>query len=229
MPMRLRTSVLARVGLVMGLTAAVLMQSTDAEASDYLLRFPGTFGKEGYITQAYNGSSHQNQDYYALDVDVEWGGTLGARLAAAHGQVVDSVTGRPCGFQYGYGNYVVTKTTITGGELRYALYGHLSSVSVSVNQTIPQGRKVGVEGDSGYTVGSQPNGCGAHLHFRWASEQNCFSQDCPKVAEPMSGQTGFATGQTWTSDNTEAACPGGGPWSGWGSLGEGPPPGPGGS
>src|SRR3989304_4249956 len=219
MRMWLRAPVLAVVSLLIGLTATVFMQSEGTQASDNLLKFPWTFGKEGYITQAYNGSSHQNQDYYALDVDFERGGTLGDILAAAHGQVVDSVTGRPCGFQYGYGNYVVTKTTITGGELRYALYGHLSSVSVSVNQTIPQGRKVGVEGDSGYTVGSQPNGCGAHPHFRWASEQNCFSQDCAKVPEPMSGQTGFATGQTWTSDNTEAACPGGGPWSGWESLG----------
>jgi hypothetical protein len=40
---------------------------------------------------------------------------------------------------------------------------------------------------------------------------------CERLPEPMAGQTGFAAGQTKTSDNFP--CDGGGPWSSWEALG----------
>ncbi len=154
-------------------TIAFILWSSDAEASHYFLWFPWTEGEEAHITQGYftdpAGSSHAGGDYYALDFDVEWGGTLGDISAAAFGQVVVRVADRICD-GVGYGNYVDVKSTTPGGETRYARYAHLSSVSVSSGQTVFQGQKVGVEGNTGKT-----DGCGAHLHFRWTTSQNCSS------------------------------------------------------
>ena len=197
----------ASLGLVLlsSILGVGLVSPPLAEGGHTYLRFPWRFGAEGYITQGYAtdpaGSSHAGGDYYALDIDIEWGGTLGDIAAAAYGQVVGKVTGSYCNPDLDYGNYVKVKSTTPAGETRYALYAHMSSVSVSSNQTVFQGQKLGVEGDTGDTVGSQPNGCGAHLHFRWTTSQNCSSSLCAVRPEPMSGQTGFAAGQTKTSDN----------------------------
>ena len=81
MGMRFRPLV---VGLILVAVAAALLQAGEGEASHTFLRFPWTFGKQGYITQGYNGSSHQNQDYYALDVDVEFGAVLNASRPRPH-------------------------------------------------------------------------------------------------------------------------------------------------
>jgi len=167
-----------------------------AEASHTFLRFPWTFGREGYITQGYNGSSHQGGDYFALDIDVEWGSTLGDVRAAVYGEVVGAITGFGCTGS-GYGNHVDVRSTTPAAETRYSRYAHLSSVSVSSGQAVFQGQKLGVEGNSGYTYN-----CGPHLHFRWTTSQNCYSSSCAVRPEPMSGRTGLAGGQTWTSDNT---------------------------
>jgi hypothetical protein len=82
MALSTRPAALGLISLAVAFTVAFLAQG-EAEATGYYLRFPWSFGKQAYITQGYNGSSHQNGDYYALDIDVEWGGTLGDISAAA--------------------------------------------------------------------------------------------------------------------------------------------------
>ncbi len=117
--MRLLTRLVA-FGIIIGLALAVgFFGPEKAEASHQFLKFPWTFGKQGYITQGYNGSSHQNGDYYALDIDIDFGGTLGSVSAAAAGIVVGRVTSQTCS-GVGYGNYVDVRGTTPSGATRYA-------------------------------------------------------------------------------------------------------------
>src|SRR2546430_11762619 len=72
------------------------------------------------------------------------------RIGAAADGVV-AVTGYG---MTGYGNYVII---VHGGGL-VTLYGHLSSIGVTVGQKVTQGQQIGVEGTTG-------NSTGVHLHF----------------------------------------------------------------
>ena len=59
----------------------------------------------------------------------------------------------------GYGNYIMVDHGVgSDGNRLYTLYGHLSSVNVSVGQTVTQGQVIGYSGNTG-------NSYGAHLHF----------------------------------------------------------------
>jgi len=184
---------------------ALLFGMGEAASAHYYLRFPWGQGKGATVTQAYNGGTHINEDSYALDLDVEGAGTLGDITAAGYGEVVSRQTGRTCD-GINYGNFVTVKIVYPQGQVRYALYGHLSSVSVSIGDKILQGQKLGVEGNSGYTWD-----CGPHLHFRITETQGCQTKDnCAVEPEPMSGQgtadgeSAWAVGATPTSDNTAA-------------------------
>ena len=73
-----------------------------------------------------------------------------AILAADSGRVV--VAGWPDSF--GYGNRVI----IDHGNGLQSLYGHMSSISVSVGQTVSRGNVIGRMGSSGRSTGT-------HLHF----------------------------------------------------------------
>ncbi len=60
---------------------------------------------------------------------------------------------------YGYGNHVMIDHGVDGnGRRLVTLYGHLSSVNVSVGQQVSQGQVIGYSGNTG-------NSYGAHLHF----------------------------------------------------------------
>lgn len=78
-------------------------------------------------------------------------------IATAGGTVIKVVKGcsegnRRCGG--GFGNYVM----IDHGNGLTSLYGHLSSVSVTTNDTVTQGQKIGITGSTGVSTGP-------HLHF----------------------------------------------------------------
>ncbi|HAF98149.1 MULTISPECIES: peptidoglycan DD-metalloendopeptidase family protein [Paenibacillus] len=84
------------------------------------------------------GRSHEG-------IDVVGGSTI---MAAASGRVVFS------GQQSGYGNVVI----VDHGNGYRTLYGHMSRISVSNGQSISQGQKLGVMGNTGRSTGT-------HLHF----------------------------------------------------------------
>ena len=72
-------------------------------------------------------------------------------LAAASGEVI---VARQGGYNGGYGSYVVIKHD-NGTQ---TLYGHLSSVTVGIGETIGKGQAIGGVGNSGRSTGP-------HLHF----------------------------------------------------------------
>ena len=69
-------------------------------------------------------------------------------MAADNGKVIDA------GWNGDYGNCVI----IDHGNGYKTLYGHLSSVSVSVGDTVLKGAQIGVMGSTGHSTG-------VHLHF----------------------------------------------------------------
>ncbi|MBU5594468.1 M23 family metallopeptidase [Amphibacillus sp. MSJ-3] len=72
------------------------------------------------------------------------------KILAADNGTVEAVSYN----ENGYGNYII----INHNNGYKTLYGHLSSTSVSVGQTVPQGTKIGVMGTTGRSTG-------IHLHF----------------------------------------------------------------
>lgn len=93
------------------------------------------------ITSPYGhrwGRSHEG-------VDLVGGSTI---MAAASGRVVFA------GQQSGYGNVVI----VDHGNGYRTLYGHMSRISVSNGQSVGQGSKLGVMGNTGRSTGT-------HLHF----------------------------------------------------------------
>jgi LysM repeat protein len=82
--------------------------------------------------------------------------------AAAAGTVIVSKSGG--GYNGGYGNYVV----VTHDNGTQTLYAHLSSVSVTVGQSIAQGETLGGVGNTGRSTG-------IHLHFEVRGAKNPFS------------------------------------------------------
>jgi murein DD-endopeptidase MepM/ murein hydrolase activator NlpD len=65
------------------------------------------------------------------------------------------------------GNYVAIKHTAANGDVFTSLYGHLSQVLVSKDQTVLKGTLIGKAGNTGSTWPMEKNGDGggSHLHF----------------------------------------------------------------
>lgn len=81
----------------------------------------------------------------------------GIDMVAAQGTPIKAAMGgkvAAAGYTQVYGNYVIL--THTNGY--QTLYAHLHTISVKVGQTVGQGTKVGLLGNTGYSTG-------AHLHF----------------------------------------------------------------
>jgi murein DD-endopeptidase MepM/ murein hydrolase activator NlpD len=84
---------------------------------------------------------------------VDFGAPIGTPvLASAAGTVLIA---KGSGYNGGYGNYIV----INHSNGSQTLYGHLSQVSVSVGETVSQGQKIGLSGNSGKSTGP-------HLHYK---------------------------------------------------------------
>jgi LysM repeat protein len=81
-------------------------------------------------------------------------------MASASGKVIIARNG---GYNGGYGSYVVVSHT-NGTQ---TLYAHLSSVAVSVGQSVSQGQSIGGLGNSGKSTGP-------HLHFEVRGAKNPF-------------------------------------------------------
>ncbi len=100
-----------------------------------------------YVTSpfGYRYCSFHGQEYHGgVDIGASYGTNI---LAAKSGTVIQA------GWNGGYGYCV----TINHGS-SYTLYGHMSSVGVSVGQSVSQGQVIGLVGSSG-------NSTGAHIHY----------------------------------------------------------------
>lgn len=95
--------------------------------------------------------------FNGVDISSSHGAAI---YAAAAGEVIIS---KADGWNGGYGSYVVIKHD-NGTQ---TLYAHLSSVSVSVGQTVSQGAVIGGMGATGKSTGT-------HLHFEVRGATNPF-------------------------------------------------------
>lgn len=119
-----------------------------------------TWPVDGYTTittrfgEIYNlvvstGSAHTG-------CDIAGSGILGKPIRAMESGVVTTATYS----NYGYGNYVIVNhgTNSSNGNRYISLYGHCTSLAVSVGQNVSKGQVIGY-------VGSTGNSTGPHLHF----------------------------------------------------------------
>ncbi|MFI2351173.1 M23 family metallopeptidase [Streptomyces sp. NPDC019443] len=102
----------------------------------------GSYVSTGYKTggAVWSSGSHTGIDFHAAS-----GTTV---HAVGSGTVVEA------GWGGAYGNNVVIKMN----DGSYTQYGHLSSISVSVGQSVTPGQRIGLSGATGNTTGP-------HLHF----------------------------------------------------------------
>lgn len=114
---------------------------------------------EGYYSKPFiSGRRTQNlHGYNAVDYGMPTGSSL---FAAASGKVIIS---KGSGWNGGYGDYVV----IQHSNNTQTVYAHMSSVSVSVGQTVKQGQTIGYSGNTGKSTGP-------HLHFEVRGAKNPF-------------------------------------------------------
>ena len=82
--------------------------------------------------------------------------------ASAAGTVI--VAKNNGGYNGGYGNYIV----VSHANGTQTLYAHLSSVAISVGQTVEKGQKLGGVGSTGKSTGN-------HLHFEVRCAKNPFT------------------------------------------------------
>ena len=104
-----------------------------------------------YITSAVGNRFHP--------VSGIWKYHSGMDIGSSHGDSVWATeSGTVCcaGVKGGYGNCVM----IDHGNGYYSLYGHLSSIAVSLNQTVSKGQVIGYVGSTGVSTGP-------HLHFEF--------------------------------------------------------------
>lgn len=107
----------------------------------------------GYITSYYGGRIHPifgTASYHSgVDIAQSTGTTI---MASNKGQVVGA------GWYDGYGYAVMVYHGAAGYDYT-TLYGHMSSISVSMGQAVSRGQKLGEVGSTGWSTGP-------HLHFQ---------------------------------------------------------------
>ena len=106
-----------------------------------------------YITSRVGGRIHPITGQYKYHSGMDIGCQYGDPVWASDGGVVTIA-----GVNGGYGNCVMIDHGYVNGDYYYTLYGHLSSIAVSVGQTVSQGQVIGYVGSTGVSTGP-------HLHF----------------------------------------------------------------
>ncbi|WP_411084168.1 M23 family metallopeptidase [Streptomyces sp. cmx-18-6] len=113
-----------------------------ARLNAFHLPVAGSYVSTGYQSSGslWSSGSHSGVDFHAAS-----GSSV---VAVGAGTVVEA------GWGGAYGNNVVLRMT----DGTYTQYGHLSSIGVSVGQSVTSGQQIGLSGSTG-------NSTGPHLHF----------------------------------------------------------------
>ncbi len=106
-----------------------------------------------YITSRVGGRIHPISGVYKYHSGMDVGCQYGDAVWASDGGTVVLA-----GVNGGYGNCIMIDHGYVNGDNYYTLYGHLSSIAVSVGQTVSQGDYIGAVGSTGVSTGP-------HLHF----------------------------------------------------------------
>ncbi|MGW2561986.1 M23 family metallopeptidase [Streptomyces sp. NPDC001514] len=124
----------------------------------YTLPVAGSYISTGYQAggSVWSSGSHTGVDFHAPS------GT--SVVAVGMGTVVEA------GWGGAYGNNIVIKMK----DGTYTQYGHLSSIGVSVGQTVTPGQQIGLSGSTG-------NSMGPHLHFEARTSPD-YGSDIDPVA-----------------------------------------------
>ena len=102
-----------------------------------------------YITSRYGNRIHPIFGTERFHSGIDINAAEGSTVLAADGGTVTVAT-----YSSSYGNYIM----IYHSNGAYTLYAHLSSIAVSVGQTVSQGQTIGYSGSTGWATGP-------HLHF----------------------------------------------------------------
>lgn len=129
-----------------------------ALGSSFQLPVAGSYVTTGYKSSGslWSSGSHSGIDFHAAS-----GSSV---VAVGAGTVVEA------GWGGAYGNNIVLRMT----DGTYTQYGHLSSIGVSVGQSVGQGQRIGLSGSTG-------NSTGPHLHFE-ARTAPSYGSDMDPVA-----------------------------------------------
>ncbi|MBR0208063.1 MAG: peptidoglycan DD-metalloendopeptidase family protein [Oscillospiraceae bacterium] len=106
-----------------------------------------------YITSMVGNRLHPISGVWRYHSGMDIGCQYGDAVWASDGGTVILA-----GVNGGYGNCIIIDHGYVNGDTYSTLYGHLSSIGVSVGQTVSQGQYIGA-------VGSTGNSTGPHLHF----------------------------------------------------------------
>lgn len=149
--------------------------SSDSEITDNLTPPSGTENNDSFVSTSgyiwpvpgfFNLTSLWDEDRGSSNhgaLDIASAGIDGANVVAAHsGTVIFAENNcihnwgkyESCGCGGGYGNYVM----LDHGDGYSTVYAHMSSIVVSIGDTVEAGQLLGFVGSTGYSTG-------AHLHF----------------------------------------------------------------
>ena len=144
--------VLASVVLVAGLSTAVVR----ADHEDYRSKWPYLPGVVPTVTTypysgVHNCTTGSCTDAWDILID---GDQVISSVEGTAFEVVSSFTNGTCGPSLGLGNNV----KVSNPSRPTVYYAHLASTGIIQNSHVFQGDLIGVEGNTGYTIGSDPGG-----------------------------------------------------------------------
>ena len=170
-------------------TYAVEIEMPGIYVPDDSVETPST-GSDGYVwpIDVNTARSQYTSDFYDAHPAIDIAASTGTQVVAAKGGTVFCASTASasashkcsrCGF-IGAGYHVVIKQT----DGKYAMYAHLSSVSISTGASIATGKKIGAVGSTGVSTG-------AHLHFGIYNPNSDGSINYYSYTEPLKVLTPF--------------------------------------